>query len=160
MQLPPEALKKLFFARLKRGCVVRAPVHFHKTEATKEKFLVLLNLDDGAGDPLFFFLTSSKLAFFERNPTLKAEAVFIEPGTLGFFPLRTVINCRELHSFPKADIEELAGQRRIEVVGDLLPAIMAQIDRIVADSKLISKADKKRILPSKWAGRPPLPSVD
>lgn len=146
MKLPPEALKKLFFARLKRGCVVRVPVHFHETGDTKEKFLVLLNLDHGAVDPLFFFVTSSKLAFFERNPALQADAVFIEPGTLKFFPLRTVINCREIHSFPKGDIEELAGQRRIEVVGDLSAAIVEQIDRIVAVSKLISPADKQRIL--------------
>lgn len=146
MQLPPEALKKLFFARLKRGCVVKAPVHFQGTGDTKEKFLVLLNQDHGAVDPLFFFVTSSKLAFFERNPALQADAVFIEPGTLTFFPLRTVINCREIHSFPKGDVEELAGQRRIEVVGDLPTAMLEQIDRIVAVSKLISPADKKRIL--------------
>ena len=146
MQLPPEALKKLFFARLKRGCVVKAPVHFHGTGDTKEKFLVLLNQDHGAVDPLFFFVTSSKLAFYERNPALQADAVFIEPDTLQFFPLRTVINCREVHSFPKADVEELAGQRRIEVVGALPQAMVEQIDRIVAASKLISPADKKRIL--------------
>ncbi len=148
MQLPPEALKKLFFVRLKRGCVVKAPVHFHGTGDTKEKFLVLLNRDHGAMDPLFFFVTSSKLAFFERNLTMKADAVFIEPGTLQFFPLRTVINCREVHAFPKVDVEELAGQRRIEVVGDLPQAMVAQIDRIITASKLISVADKKRILPS------------
>ena len=148
MTLPPAALKKLFFARLKRGCVLRAPVHFHKTGDTKDKFLVLLNLDHGAEDPLFFFITSSKLDFYDRNPSLKAAAVFIEPGELACFKLRTVINCRELHPFPRLDIEELAGQRRVEVVGDLPPEFLSQIDRIIANSKLISTADKKRILPN------------
>ena len=70
----------------------------------------------------------------------------VEKGSLEFFPLRTVINCREILSLPRADIEEKAGQRRIEVAGDLPGEILSQIDRIVAASKLITPTDKKRIL--------------
>jgi hypothetical protein len=146
LTLPPDALKKLFFARLKRGSVLRTRIHFTKTGVTKDKFLVLLNHDDGKGDPLLFFITSSQLAYYEDHPALRSEVVFIERGTLAFFPVKTVVNCREVLSLPRADIEIRAGERLIEVVGDLPGEIVSQIDRIVADSKLISQADKKRIL--------------
>lgn len=146
MTLPPEALKKLFRSRLKRGSILRAPVHFQETTTTRWKYLVLLNQKHQDDDSLLFFLSSSQLAFYDKYPILKADAVFIEPGTINCFPLRTVVNCREVHTFQKADIENLVVQRRIEVVGDMSPELMTRIDRIISESKLINSADKKKIL--------------
>jgi hypothetical protein len=145
LRLPPEALKKLFYARLKRGSIIKAPTEFQDTGTTKDKYLVLVSADKG-DDPLYFFISSSQLAYYERHPALKSDALFIDPGTLDCFPARTVINCREIYPVDRGNLDDLAEVGRVTVVGDLPEALLSQLDRIVAQSKLISAADKKKIL--------------
>jgi hypothetical protein len=146
LQLPPEALKKLFFARLKRGAILKTVLHFPKTGTTKTKFIVLMNKDGGATDPLLFFISTSQLEYYERNPALKSEIAVIEASAMACFPLRTAINCREILVLTRDEMGIRAGEFRVEVVGDLPAELMGRIDKIVAASNLISPADKKKII--------------
>lgn len=146
MSLPPDQLRKLFSRRVKRGTVLLAKIRFHETGTEKPKYIVIVSRDPVKADPLVFFITTSQLAVIERTPLFRENSVFLDVGTVSFFPLRTAINCREPEEFVRADVADLFANGEAKIVGDLPDDVMRQIDDIVRLSVLISPADKKKIL--------------
>ena len=147
MSLPPDQLRKLFSRRVRRGTILRATIEFiGGTGNIRAKYIVVVSNDPQNADPIVFFITTSQMAAYEKNAVFKENAVILAPKTIAELPLKTAINCRELYEFPRKDVEDLVANGEAAIVADLPDPIVAQIDEIVRKSKLISPADKKKIL--------------
>ncbi|MBI1882846.1 MAG: hypothetical protein HYS08_01375 [Chlamydiae bacterium] len=143
MDIPPIIHDSVFEKEFKRGVVLLTNLHFKRGE-TKSKYIIVLNKHPSDSKTLLF-LTTSKIEFYNQHPEVK-DFVRIQPRELSFFPLETIIDCRNVWSFPRTELSERYRQNLVHFVGTLTLEIMDQIDQLVASSRLISMRDKKIIL--------------
>ena len=146
MELSPQSLKRLFQASLRRGVVYKTVYDSPDTGISKEKFFVLVNHDPKTGDPLFFFITTSKLAYYREHPSLKDDVVILTPAEAGCFPLATAIVCRRVERFSKDFLEDRFINKTCRVAGELPEAVLWEVDQIVRKSGLLSDEEREEIL--------------
>lgn len=116
------------------------------TGTTKDKFFVLVNHDPKNSDPLFFFITTSKLDFYQKHPSLKNEVVIVAAGEVPCLPLATAISCRRVERFEKEILEERFVNKACQVAGELPEAVLWEVDQIVRKSGLLSDEEREEIL--------------
>ncbi|MBI3314057.1 MAG: hypothetical protein HYZ83_07460 [Candidatus Omnitrophica bacterium] len=143
MDVSPNNLDKLFERYFNRGAVLSTEMHFH-SGISKKKYLIVLNQNPAESETLFF-LTTSKLEFFQTNPSFKDHLV-IKPGTVPFFPLETVINCNGVQAMGRGELKRRYREKQLGIVGHLPKDIMVEIDQMVRASRYISPRHKKAIL--------------
>ncbi len=143
MRISLADLDKLFERLLKRGSVLLTQMHF-SDGTSKRKYLIVLNQNPSEPETLLF-LTTSKVDFYDQNPSFR-EHVRIKAGACALFSLETVINCRSIQSMPRAALKGRYMEKVLDIVGDLPPMIMAEIDAIVTTSRFIMPRHKKAIL--------------
>lgn len=143
VDVPRETRLALFPAFLRRGAVVRIDHYPFLYEGPKDKFVVLLNQQFGPDRPLYCILTTSRTGALP----FPALTVVLAAGTVAFFPLATGIQCREVHCVDFGFLAQRYAAGRLSFVGELPPAIMVQLDRILAASPYLAPAIAREILP-------------
>ena len=143
VDIPREARLALFPTFLRRGTVIRVDQYPFLYEGPRDKFLVLLNRQFGPNRPLYCVLTTSRT---EALP-FPALTVVLPAGTTTFFPLATAIPCREVHSVDFEYLAQRYAAGRLTFVGELPPAIMVQLDGVLAASPYLAPAIAHEILP-------------
>lgn len=143
VDVPQEARLALFPTFLRRGAVIRVDQYPFLYEGPKDKFLVLLNQTFSADRPLYCALTTSRT---EAHPFPTLTAV-LPAGTVPFFPLATAIQCREVHCVEFRFLAQRYAAARLTFVGELPPAVMTQLDGILAGSPYLAPAIAREILP-------------
>lgn len=142
MEIPPDTSHKIFEKEFKRGVVLSTVMQFQ--DLSKKKHLIVLN-NQPADSETLLFLTTSKTDFFLKHPHI-SDHIKIEASVLQFFPLLTVIDCRQVHYIPRAELKKKFQNGILNFEGVLSVEIMAQIDQVVAQSRLISPRDRILIL--------------
>ena len=142
VDIPREARLALFPTFLRRGIVIRVDQYPFLYEGPRDKFLVLLNQQFGPDRPLYSVLTTSREA--APFPGLR---IVIPAGTLPFFPVATAITCREVHCVDFGYLAQRYAAGGLTFVGALPPAIMGQVDAILAASPYLAPAIVRAILP-------------
>ena len=137
IRLPPELLRTLLETRVVRGSILR----FWWDTAGKHKFGIVLNAAWPESGVLLV-ITTSKLAFYDRVD-LGGDIVRIAAGAYPCFPKDTVINLREII---EVTIDDLVARGDFEIAASLSGENLAEIDRKVEASALISRKLKRRIL--------------
>ena len=143
MHVPPEVADKFFEKDFNRGAVLATEMFF-SDGTTRKKYLVVLNQHPADSETLLF-LTTSKVDFYEKHSGL-LDCIKVEVGTLPFFPLVTIINCRQVQPMPRAELKKRFREGKLIFLGNLPQNILEKIDQIVAASRLISVRHKKAIL--------------
>ena len=143
MRISPADLEKLFERLFKRGAVIFTQMYF-SDGTSKRKYLIVLNHDPAEPETLLF-LTTSKVGFYEQNPSFR-EHIKIKAGVCDFFASETVINCRGVQSMPRAMLKKRYLEKKLNIVGELPSEIMGEIDKIVTVSRFIMPRHKKAIL--------------
>ena len=143
MEIPPDTSHKIFEKEFKRGVVLSTVMRFRDGQS-KKKYLIVINNQPSDSETLYF-LTTSKVDFFFKHPHI-LDRVKIEANALPFFPLLTIIDCRQVYYISREELKTKF-QKGILIFEGILPVVvMAQIDQIVAQSRLISPRDRILIL--------------
>ena len=143
MEIPPDTSHRIFEKEFKRGVVLSTIMRFREG-ASKKKYLIVLNNQSSDLETLLF-LTTSKADFFLKHPHI-LDHIKIEANAFPIFPLLTIIDCRQVHSIPRAELKTKFQNGILSFEGLLSSKIMTQIDQIVAESRLISPRDRILIL--------------
>lgn len=104
---------------------------------------MLLNQQFNAERPLYGVLTTSRTGALP----FPALSLVLPQGTVPFFPVATAIQCREVHSVDFSYLAERYAEGKLAFVGELPPAIMAEIDSILTASPYLALATAREILP-------------
>jgi hypothetical protein len=142
VDVPQEARLALFPTFLRRGVVIRVEQYPFLYEGPKDKFLVLLNQQFGPDRPLYCLLTTSR-----TQAPFPAVTTVIPAGTVPFFPVETAIQCREVHSVAFGFLAQRYAAGKLTFAGELPPAVLTQLDGILAESPYLAPAIAREILP-------------
>jgi len=145
VDLPADLTDFAFDAKFKKGMVAKVEGFVFADGTTRDKYIVVLNRDASASQAIFF-LTTSKTEFYKTNTIAQTNAVVVPPGKVSFFPLETVVNCREAHSMKRVDMKKKFGDHQLTFKGHLPDDVLLQIEAVVSKSILIPPAITKMIL--------------
>jgi len=134
----------IFERELKQGSVLRTKIQF-ADGTERNKFLIILN-QDPATDPTLFFLTTSRLDFYQKHPNFNKDIICIKAGQLSFFPKETIIDCRNVNKKYRVDLKENFRKGVLVFAGSLPEETVEEMKRIIAQSFFIAKRDKDMIL--------------
>lgn len=146
INLPKKLIDEAFDKNICQGTVIYY-VKLPLTVEVKNKFLVLLNRDCSQPD-IYYFLSTSQTKFYESHRKLRNFFVFIPKNTVPFFPLVTLIDCRNPYLVSRNKLREKYGNHELNFKGILPAQFMNEVIRIVRKSPLISRKIKKLILPT------------
>lgn len=142
VDIPHRVSDEVFEREFRRGLVIRTELRF-KQGQTKSKYLIVLNKNPAKSDTLLF-MTTSKTEFYDKYPHV--DHLRIKPIEVPFFELETIIDCRQVHEFSRAELKRRYREGVLAVAGTLPIEKMNQIDQLVAQSRFVSLAHKKVIL--------------
>ncbi len=143
MEIPPDTSHRIFEKEFKRGAVLSTIMRFREG-SSKKKYLIVLN-NQPADSETLLFMTTSKTDFFQKHPYI-SDHIKIEANALPIFPLLTIIDCRQVYYIRKAELKTKFQNGILSFEGVLSTQIMAKIDQVVAESRLISPRDRILIL--------------
>ena len=144
INLPENLIDKAFDENTRQGAVIYY-VNLKLKVEVKNKFLILLNSDCNQRD-IYFFLTTSQTKFYISHRKLRNYFVFIPENSVPFFPLPTLIDCRNPFCLSRNKLREKYGSRELSFKGMLPEQFMDKLIKIIRDSILISPKIKKSIL--------------
>jgi hypothetical protein len=138
MKLPDGLLLKQFVKRVVRGTILRFEFDNWGNAAKTDpgpKFGVVLNRPD-VSDPIYLALTTSKV---EKYAAFGAVVVTVEIGEYDCFDRRTLIPFRsDPQAVPRQKLEEQIVAGKLTFVGDLTPAHLASVDKIIREGVYVS----------------------
>ncbi len=129
-----------------QGSVLRDPKFLLPNGKPTPKRFIVLNKNP-IDNLIRFVLTTSQFHYYNKSPQwVKDQFVLIPSGSLPSFPLKTLINCAEVHTRTRVKLKEAYQKQRLEKLGTLPKQFLDKIIDIVARSIFIEEEIKKSIL--------------
>ena len=144
VDLPAGLSDNLFDDFIKRGAIIRTKYKFENGKESYKYFIAVSR--DLTSDPLIFIITTSKIDFYHKNPVFNNDIVGIQGQSLPYFPVDTVLDCRQIYPLSRQTLKENFQKQILEFCGELPDQLIQRIDDIVKASKHISTKHKKLIL--------------
>jgi len=143
IDVPKNAYNQVIESGITRGCVIRTLYQFGE-EDRKFKYFVSIG-NTPSNDPLFFVITTSKPAFFDKHPQYEQDIVRIPKGVFDFFPEETILDCKRVFRHTKDALKESFENKDLKFCGYLTDDYVSKIDEIIKKSRHIPLKDKKCI---------------
>ena len=144
VDLPDGLTDNLFDDSIKRGAIIRTKFKFESGKESYKYFIAVSR--DTASDPLVFIITTSKIDFYHKHPVFNNDIVGIQGKSLPYFPIDTVLDCRQIYPLSRQTLKENFRKQILEFCGELPEQLIQRIDDVVKTSKHISTKHKKLIL--------------
>jgi len=129
-----------------QGSVLRNPKLLLPNGKPTPKRFIILNKNP-TDNLIHFILATSQFHYYNKSPQwVKDQFVLIPTGVLPLFPLKTLINCVEVHTRTRVRLKEIYQKRRLEKLGILPKQFLDKIIDIIARSIFIEEEIKKSIL--------------
>ena len=131
---------------LQRGCVFRAEhdasYEFWKSADARWKLCLTFNSTppEITGD-VYYFIATSKLAYFRENPHLLSEVLIFPPNTYSFFPEETAIDFRDLRIVPFAKLQA----KGLRILGQLTATDTQRCEMTIRAARLLPNRDRRRL---------------
>jgi len=142
LTLPPQLSGQLLF---RRGALIKLTIEFDDG-TTREKYGIAVNVDE-AGDPVLLILTTTNLRWYDEHPDA-VGFVRAPAGTIQSLPRDSVINCRTLHQISREKIAQDYQSQLVTYCEQLPAAVLSEIDSALADTAMLSPADKAKVVPN------------
>lgn len=147
IDLTNSVLLKQLNSQLARGKILKTEILF--PEGPRFKRLILLN-NDFSEDDLYYLLTTSQVDFYKEYGNLqplKGNYIYIQKGGTRINPNEDMaIDCRRVDIFEKGKLLSNYRNIKLKFLSIIPKEIMAEIDKIISFSKLITQNIKDHII--------------
>jgi len=134
-----------FSSQITRGAITfLKSVQFSPEEPVHDKFLLILN-GNNQEEKIYYFFSTSQLGFYNKHPNFKSQFVYIQSGTVEYWPKPTVINCMKEYYIYRDKLLDKYSRGDFEYRGHLPDELMADVDAIIKSSTVISDVVKQKI---------------
>ena len=131
---------------IQQSSILRNPKFLLPNGKPTAKRFIILNKNP-TDNLIHFILATSQFHYYNKSPQwVKDQFVLIPTGVLPLFPLKTLINCVEVHTRTRAELKKDYQKRRLEKLGILPKQFLDKIIEIVAKSIFVEEEIKKTIL--------------
>ncbi len=144
IDLPKDTCDDVFEGEISRSSVIKTRYEF-ENGTIKEKFFIALSRSP-ENNPLVFVVTTSNPEFFDKHPEFNRDIIRITAGSLDYFPLDTIIDCRSVLKIPRDTLKNNFHSNDLKFCGNLPSDLISKIESIIKYSRHIARKDKKLIL--------------
>lgn len=146
VDLPLELIVQAFNGAYKRGAVFRLDNYVLRPGETRDKFLVIANIDP-TEETAYHLLCTSKVEKYVKLPW-SGEGLLIPAGTFAFMPKETIVDCHVVYAnLTRSVLLAAYAKSACKIVGQLDDDRIKVIEMLIGSSKAIPTQIKSRVLP-------------